>query len=406
VSAAASLDALVADAGFHDDPYPALRAMRRDDPVHWCEPWQQWLVTRYDDVRAVLLDPGAFSSAGYELRYLDRLPPDVREAVPHLRRQHSTPVLSTSDPPRHGPLRRPLARSLTPHVLEALRPGVEALVERTLDEIEGEHEVDLLARFAYPVPAVVIAQLLGVPENDRASFIAWSGDVVGFQGSGQPTVERARRADASLGDFTAYLEALIAERRAHPGDGLLDLLLAPGDLPDRELVATCVVLLFAGHETTANLIATGLRRLLEHPDQLDRLRDGEVGWDEAVEELLRYDGPVPRVRRVAAQDVVLGGRHVGAGDLVMAFLASANRDETRFAAPDVLDLGRADAGHVGFGYGIHFCVGAALTRLEAPIALRAVLRRFPGLRLVPGVPARFKANLAFRGLEALPVLLT
>jgi cytochrome P450 len=259
------------------------------------------------------------------------------------------------------------------------------------------------------LPAIVIAQLLGAPEDGREQFMHWSADLVAFVGSGSPVPERARRADASLRELRAHLEPLIAAAGARPADDLISLLAMPTEdaepLSEDELVATCVTLLFAGHETTANLIANGLLALLRHPAQLERLRHEPELAESATEELLRYDSPVQRLRRRAREDVELRGKPIRAGDLVMAFNGAANRDPERFAEPDRLDVTRADAGHVAFGYGIHFCVGAALTRLEAPIVINGLLRRFPRLRLASDASFRWKPNITFRGLESLPVQL-
>ena len=402
-----SLDDDLTHPGFVDDPYPVYSRLRAEDPVHWCQQWQQWVVTRYDDVQRIAKDPRRFSSEGWESTYLQKLEPDARRRLPHMERHYSAHVLSNTDPPAHNRLRRLVVRSFTPPVLEALRPDVERLVENLLDRLDRPGVIDLVSEFAYPLPAMVIAQLLGAPEDGRERFQGWSADLVAFVGSGTPLPARAARADASLRDFWEYLEPLIDAARAHPVDDLLSILVAPGEggerLTEDELVATCVTLLFAGHETTANLIANGLLALLRHPRELECLREEPGLAVPAVEELLRYDSPVQRLRRRATEDVELRGKLIRAGDLVMAFNGAANRDPERFAEPDRLDLTRADTGHLAFGHGIHFCVGAALTRLEAPIALSGFLRRFPRCRLASGAQVRWKHNITFRGLESLPL---
>jgi len=302
----------------------------------------------------------------------------------------------------HTRMRRLVARSFSPRVLDALRGRVEELVEELLDRSAPRGRLDAIADFAYPLPAIVIAELLGAPAEGRERFLDWSADIVAFVGSGPVDLELARRADRSLREFRAFIAPELERRRGRPADDLLGLLAAgDGDrLSDDEIVATCVNLLFAGHETTANLIGNGLLALLRNPAELARLRDDPALAPSAVEELLRYDGPVQRVRRVVTEDVEVGGKRLRAGDLVAGFIGSGNRDPDRFDDPDRLDLSRADNQHLAFGYGIHFCVGAALSRIEAPIALNALLRRFPGVRL-RGAEVVWKPNIVFRGLESL-----
>ena len=397
-----SLDEVLADASFPQDPYPVYARLREEAPIHWCEPWGQWVVTRYQDVQRVLRDPSGFSSSGWEADFIGRLP-DGAGRLEALRRHYATAVLSNTDPPAHTRLRRLVVKSFTPRVLASIRPEIETLVETLLDDLDGAARVDVLARFAYPLPAIVIARLLGAPFEERERFERWSSDIVAFVGSGSPLADRAERADRSIAEFRQCLVPLIDERRGEPRDDLLSQLISSDEgevLTEDELVATCITLLFAGHETTANLIANGLLALLRHPEELARLSADPACAATAVEELLRYDSPVQRIRRVAVADVEVGGRLVRGGDRVMAFTGSANRDPDRFPEPDRLDLTRGDIGHLAFGYGIHFCVGAALSRIEAPIALNALLRRFPRLRL-SDVPVRWKPNITFRGLESL-----
>jgi cytochrome P450 len=402
-----TLDGELTDPALVDAPYPTYDRLRDEDPVHWCEPWRQWVLTRYDDVRSVTMDPVRFSSSGWEASYLGGLDATVRTQLPHLERHYATRVLSNTDPPAHSRLRRLVLQSFTPRMLETIRSDIELLVEKLLDELDRPGVVDLLAKFAYPLPATVIARLLGAPESSGGQFERWSADLVAFVGSGRPLVVRAATADASLRGFRACLEPLIEDARLHPRDDLISALVLPDKDGDRlsqdELVSTCITLLFAGHETTANLIGNGLLALLRHPEELDRLRREPALTESAVEELLRYDSPVQRLRRRAAENVEIDGSLIRAGDLVMAFNGAANRDPARFDEPDRLDISRGDTGHLAFGHGVHFCVGAALTRLEAQIALPALLRRFPRLRLARGRQMPWKPNITFRGLETLLV---
>jgi cytochrome P450 len=394
--------ALTSD-GFYADPYPTYRLLREERPVYWCEPWGQWLVTRYEDVLAITKDARRFSSSGWERRFMSELPAELRD-LPHMKRHYGTRVVSMTDPPEHTRLRRLVSRSLTPRVLDALRPAIESIVGELLDAVGGRSSFDAIGEFAYPLPAIVIARLLGAPDDARGDFMRWSKDIVDFVGTGQPDPSRARRTERTLQEFRRFLEPVILDRRSRPREDLMSLLASPAEdgdrLTDDEVVSTCIVLLFAGHETTANLLGNGLLALLRNPSQLLLLRERPELTAAAVEELLRYDSPVQRNRRLATTDVTLHGETIRAGDPVMVFLGAANRDPSVFDEPDLLDLERSPNHHLAFGHGIHFCVGAALSRLEAPIALRALLDRYPRLRL-DGEEASWRHNITFRGLSSL-----
>ncbi len=399
----ADIDDALSSESFFADPYSTYARLREDDPVHWCEPWGQWVVTRFDDVLAVNKDPKHFSSAGWEKKFITQLPPELQQ-LPHMQRHYGTKVLSMTDPPEHTRLRRLVVRSFTPRVLEALRPAIGQLVDDLLDEAAGGERMDAIAQFAYPLPAIVIGKLLGAPEDGREQFMRWSKTIVDFVGTGHADEARALANEQTLKEFRAFLEPIIRDRRARPQDDLISILASTDEgerLTDDEIVSTCIVLLFAGHETTANLIGNGLLALLRHPEQLALLRAEPERMPAAVEELLRYDSPVQRNRRLAMQDMTFGGKEIRQGDSVLVFMGSANRDAARFADPDALDITRAPNPQMAFGHGIHFCAGAALTRLEAPIALRALLDRFPDVRLADGFDERWHRNITFRGLESL-----
>jgi pimeloyl-[acyl-carrier protein] synthase len=401
------LDEQLATGAFYQNPYPVYRALRRHDPVHWFEPWGQWLVSRHEDVAFVLKNPQIFSSVGWEPRLIGALPRELADQIPQVREHFGTRVLLNSDPPEHTRLRRMLTRSFVPRAVDALRPTVVDIVNQLLRRAEGQTEFELISNFAYPLPALVIAGLLGVPEADRHLFTRWSGDFAAFIG-GYFQPAQAGAAEASMTEFRSYLRQLIEHSRRARGTDLLSGLIwdAPPDdrLSDDELIATGVTLLFAGHETTANLIGNGVLALLTHDDQRQRLVQDPSRIPRAVEELLRYESPVQRTRRVTLVDVELGGHTIPAGALVTNLLGSANRDAARFPDPDRLDVDRADVSHIGFGHGIHFCVGAALSRLEVPIALNELLHRFPDMQLSADQP-QWKTNHAFRGLTSLPVVL-
>jgi cytochrome P450 len=398
------LDEQLTSVEFYSDPYATYRRLRAENPVHWCEPWRQWVITRFDDVLAVNRDPARFSSAGWERKFISDLPPELQQ-LPHMQRHYGTKVVSMTDPPEHTRLRRLVVRSFTPRVLEALRPGIESLVREHLDRVQGRPTMDAIADFAYPLPAIVIGRLLGAPDDARDLFMRWSKDIVDFVGTGHADAERALRNEETLREFRAFLEPIIRDRRDNPRDDLMSILASPNEhgerLSDDELVSTCIVFLFAGHETTANLIGNGLLALLKHPEQLAVLREQPELAATAVEELLRYDSPVQRNRRIASVDVELGDKHIRQGDSVMVFMGSANRDPEKFPDPDALDVTRAPNQHMAFGHGIHFCVGAALSRIEAPIAIAALLDRFPRVRLADGYREQWRPNITFRGLESL-----
>jgi hypothetical protein len=398
------LDEQLTSVEFFSDPYAAYSRLRAESPVHWCEPWRQWVITRFDDVLAVNRDPARFSSAGWERKFISELPPELQQ-LPHMQRHYGTKVVSMTDPPEHTRLRRLVARSFTPRVLEALRPGIESLVREHLDRVQGRPTMDAIADLAYPLPAIVIGRLLGAPDEARDRFMHWSKDIVDFVGTGHADTERALRNEETLREFRAFLEPIIRDRRDNPRDDLMSILASPNEngerLSDDELVSTCIVMLFAGHETTANLIGNGLLALLKHPEQLAVLREQPGLAATAVEEFLRYDSPVQRNRRIASVDVELGDKHIRQGDSVMVFLGSANRDPEKFPDPDALDVTRAPNQHMAFGHGIHFCVGAALSRIEAPIAIAGLLERFPRVRLAAGYREEWRPNITFRGLESL-----
>jgi cytochrome P450 len=321
-----------------------------------------------------------------------------------MQRHYGTKVLSMTDPPEHTRLRRLVVRSFTPRVLEALRPAIEQLVDDLLREAEGRASMDAISQFAYPLPAIVIGKLLGAPEDGREQFMRWSKTIVDFVGTGHADEARALANEQTLEEFRAFLEPIIRDRRAHPQDDLISILASSDEgerLTEDEIVSTCIVLLFAGHETTANLIGNGLLALLRYPEQLALLRAEPERMPAAVEELLRYDSPVQRNRRLAMQDMTFGGKEIRQGDSVLVFMGSANRDPARFQDPEALDITRAPNPQMAFGHGIHFCAGAALTRLEAPIALRALLDRFPNVRLADDFEERWHRNITFRGLQSL-----
>lgn len=390
---------------FVEDPYPTYAALRAEAPVYRSEAVGAWLLTRYDDVATTLRDPRRFSSSGRFNAVLDGLGADDRASVRPLEDHFSIGLLG-SDPPDHTRLRGLINRAFTPRVVEQLRPRIEALVEGLVDAMLARSDLDLLRDLAYPLPATVIAELLGAPPEDRDAFKVWSDGILAFQGTGRASPELMRRSQADLLEMRAYLTRLLDERRRAPREDLLSRMVAAeaeGDkLTQGELLTTCVTLLTAGHETTTNLIANGLLTLLRHPDQLATLRAHPELMPGAVEEMLRFESPLQRNPRRMAEDVELRGETLRAGDFVFQVLGAANRDPEQFPDPDRFDVARSPNRHMAFAMGIHFCLGAPLARLEASIAVAAVLRRMPTLRLASSEITWHRHGL-LRSLTALPV---
>jgi cytochrome P450 len=389
------------DPVFQADPHPVYAEWRRTGPVRRTRlpsGLTAWLVTRYEDARRALADPRLSKQSGFSV--------GSSPAVGRL--DGPAAVLSRHmlavDPPDHTRLRRLVSAAFTPRRIEALRPRIEEITRDLLDAVEGRERVDLIDTFAFPLPIQVICELLGVPVQDRDAFREWSNVIVAGAQAGD-RLEPAMRA------LVGYIMALLAERRATPGDDLLSGLIQVRDQEDRlteeELSAMVFLLLIAGHETTVNLIGNGAYLLLRERDQWERLRAEPDLLPTAIEEFLRYEGPVETSTfRVATEDLEIGGVTIAAGDPVMVVLLSANRDEDRFPDAGELRLDRTQNPHLAFGHGIHYCLGAPLARMEAQVAFTQLLERHPGLRLaVPAEDLRWRPGLLLRGLADLPVRL-
>ena len=380
------------------DPYPAYARLRREAPVHPLvlpDGTRRWLVTRYEDVDAALRDPRLSKRDPQR----DAMPPVVRAVVAN--------QMLAQDPPDHTRLRRLVAQAFTPRLVAGREPLVQRTADDLLDRVRPGEGFDLVGDYAHPLPLTVIADLLGIPPEDRGPFRRWSDAAVAVDPAGGPVPPW--RLDA-LGEFAAYLTALFARKRRDPGDDLTSGLVHAADegdaLSPEELLAMVWLLLVAGHETTVNLIGNGVLALLRHPDQLALLRADPGLLPGAVEELLRYDGPVETsTPRFSTAEVDLPGGTIPAGEQVIVVLASADRDPERFPDADVLDVRRADVRHLAFGRGVHYCLGAPLARMEGRIALGTLLRRVPGLRsAVPFEELEWRRSLLVRGLRAFPVV--
>jgi cytochrome P450 len=299
-----------------------------------------------------------------------------------------------------------VSKAFTPRAVEAMRPRIQTITQELLNSIPTDEPFDLIQEFANPLPVMVIAEMLGVSAKDREQFKVWSTDLaLGGDVSASDAV-RARRG-AAHEHLLAYFQRVLQERRHHPRDDLVSALVAAeedGDrLTEEELLGTCILLLVAGNETTTNLIGNGMLALLRHPDQMQRLQREQTRMMQATEELLRYDSPVQMVQRLVTRETEVGGRWITPGTMVIILIGAVNRDPAVFSNPDVLDITRDNVHHVSFGYGIHYCLGAPLARVEASIAIPMLLHRFPHLQLTTEAPA-WRDSLMFRGLEALPLI--
>jgi cytochrome P450 len=407
VAAAARKYELYGDT-FRADTYATFARMREHDPV-LCQPGIDgetpiWFVSRYEDAVAVLLADETFvrdPSLALDAPQLEAFRAGLPESLAFIDNH-----MLNKDGSDHRRLRRLVTKAFTPRIVERLRPRIQEIADELIDRVEARGEMELVETFAFPLPITVIAELLGVPVADRECFRAWSNAMVTPALSADEIAVFAE----SMGEFVEYLAAFFEERRRHPSEDLTSALVAVEDggdaLDESELSSMIALLIVAGHETTVSLIGNGALALLRHPAQRALLERQPELLAGAVEELVRFDGPVERtLTRWAARDVELRGQTIHRGDAVIVILGAADRDPEHFAAPDTLDLAaERDAKHIGFGRGSHYCLGAPLARLEAEVALGTLLRRLPGLRLaVPDDELEWRPAPLFRSLAALPV---
>jgi len=391
------------------NPYPAYAYLREHDPVRWNPMFNVYMLSRFDDVNMAFSDFRRFSSDIWSsvpetLGFVgdDEASRYLSQIIPFM--AHN---LQGMDPPGHTRQRTLMLKTFTPRMIESFRPTVQKLVDELIDQRLVEGKMDLVADFAYPLPSNVVLDMLGIPRSGRAYIRASSEAINEFVAtivfSGPSVWPRLVRIFA---DVKAYLKGLIAERRAHPGHDLLSrMVLAEerGDmLSEDEIVITTNFLLFAGHETTANLIGTGMYHLMQNPEQMAQLRADPSKMPAAVEELLRYVSPVHTLARRTTQDVTIRGVTIPAFNGVFLLIGAANRDAEKFLDPDRLDINRPSSRTLGFGYGIHYCIGAALARLESQVTFETLLRRLPGIHMTDEAPL-FRPNYSLRGLVSLPV---
>ena len=382
------------------NPYPLYDRLRTHDPVHWDPYLHTWVVTRYKDVIAVLHDylanrtptPEQLESIG-----LGALSPIANVLIKQM---------LFLDPPSHTRIRSLAAEAFTPYRVEALRSHIQEIADALLAKVRAKGRMEVIADFAVPLPAIVTAEMLGVPSSDYLQLKEWTTVFAEILGNFQHNAERAAGAIKSLEKMTAYFRSVITELKVHPREGVVHSLMTAevdGDrLTEEEAIANSIIVMAGGQETTTNLIATGLLTLLRQPDQMQRLKSDSSLLPSAIEELLRFEPPVLQTARLAPADTQLGQKRISKRQGVIAVMAAANRDPERFPDPNRLDLGRQDNRHLAFGWAAHFCFGAALARIEGQIAFETLLRRLPEIVLDPG-PLTWRNNQGLRGLEALPV---
>lgn len=387
------------------DPYPHYRHLREAEPVHM-SPFGVCVLTRYQDCVGVLRDHERFSNDRDNAE--DRTDLQTSEtiaALRELRGQRDTRSMLFLDPPDHTRMRSLVTKAFTPRRIESLRPRMHEIVDSLLDAVQDAGSMDLISDLAYPLPVTVIAEMLGVPSQDRLMFRDWSRDLVASIDP-LPSLEVAQKAVKAADELGAYFAGLIAERRKEPRDDLLTALVKAegeeGRLTPDEVIVTCNLLLVAGHETTMNLIGNGTLALLRSRDQFDRLKDDPSLIRTAVEELLRYDSPVQVDGRTSLVELEIDGVPIRKGQTVITVIGAANRDPAQFDDPDRLDLARKPNHHIAFGAGIHFCLGAPLARVEGQIAFESLLKRMPNLEVATDQP-EWRETVTLRGLKSLPV---
>ena len=386
------------------NPYPLYRRLREESPVYWDPYLHTWVVTRYQDVVTVLHH---FSA--------DRTPtPEQLAAIgmAELRpiAQMMTKQMLFMDAPAHTRLRTLASMAFTPARVEALRNHIRGILDRLLAPLLERGQMDVINDLAAPLPAIVTAELLGVPTTDADQLKAWSADFAEVLGNFQHNPDRAARTLKCVAEMTEYFRDALQAQRAHPREGLINSFITAeidGDrLTDEEIIANCIVTMVGGQETTTNLIGNGVLTLMRNPDQLERLRHDPSLIPSAVEEMLRYESPSQQTARICPEDTEMGGQLIRKGQAVIAVMAAGNRDPERFPDPDRFDISRSDNRHLAFGWASHFCFGAALARIEAQLTFAALVRRADNLTLMTAAPIVWRENLGLRGMTALPIKFT
>ena len=388
------------------DPYPVYRRLRRETPVFWHPLYHAWILTRHADVEPLLQDPdiGLIDPSQMSTPPAD-LPAEAAAKLAAIDEFLSQWLVCLTGPP-HARLRLLVNHGFKPHLVARLEPRIQQIADDLLDAVAAAGETEFVRDFAYPLPILVIGELLGMPASDRRLVTSWSQEMLPFLQSGDKSVPAIEAMDRVIAEMKAYLRETFEERRRNPREDVLGHLVTAHDqgeiLSEEELLATCHLLIFAGHETTVNLLGNGLLALLRHPDQLRKLRADPSLTADAVNELLRYESPVQFTSRLSPGALEIGGQRLEKGQNILLCLGAANRDPERFADPDRLDITRKSHALLAFGQGIHTCLGAPLARLEARIAFDTLLRRASGLHPVHATVA-WKPNLNLRGPRELPI---
>ncbi|MFI9754241.1 cytochrome P450 [Streptomyces collinus] len=388
---------------FLTDPYPVYAELRARGRVHWFEPTNQWLVPHHADVSALLRDRrlGRTYQHRFSHEEFGRTAPPPEHEPFHTLNDHGMLDL---EPPDHTRIRRLVSKAFTPRTVERLKPYVRGLAGELVSALVAKGGGDLLKDVAEPLPVAVIAEMLGIPESDRAPLRPWSADICGMYEL-KPSEDTAAKAVRASVEFSDYLRELIAARRKEPGEDLISGLIAAHDEGDRlteqEMISTCVLLLNAGHEATVNATVNGWYALFRNPSQLEALRADHTLVPSAIEELMRYDTPLQLFERWVLDEIEIDGTTIPRGAEIALLFGSANHDPAVFRNPSALDLTRADNPHISFSAGIHYCIGAPLARIELAASMGALLERAPTLRLA-AEPER-KPNFVIRGLECLTV---
>jgi cytochrome P450 len=390
------------------DPYPTYTRLLEEGPIHYVDvgsKWAVWSVFSHAECSSVAKDPRLSAKRAQQM--LLPLPLSRQAEFSELARMFGL-WLIFMDPPEHTRLRKLLNKGFSQPAIEGLRPQVEAIVDRMLKPLEHGSQIDLMRVFANPMPVSIILEMLGIPQELQETFVDWSRAIAVFRGSPNRTVEHAQAALDALNGLTEFFRKTVAERRRNKGNDLISLLIdieEDGEvLTEEELYAQCIALLFAGHETTRNLIGNGMYTLLKHPEQTAELREKPEMIRTAVEELLRYESPVQFTARVLKEDIEVCGQRIPKKWTILCMLGAANRDPKRFKNPNELDLGRLNNQHLAFSAGPHFCIGGQLARLEGQVALLNLVQRFPKMKLT-GPKPEWADTFGFRGLKSLPVTL-
>lgn len=394
---------------FFQNPYPVYDELRRRDPVHWSEQLGAWIITRYADVVDMFRDTENFSNAGRQLERLERLPEPVKAKLGSLLQFYRCGGLINADPPDHTRLRRLLQRAFTPRALENIRPGMKITTERLISAHLKEGRMEVIAHLSRPLPSLTIAEMLGASEADRPRFGKWAETIIRYLSEPELKAETALDAQDAIVQMRDYFRGLMQQRKT---DGRQDLLTTMAEVDEtgdkfseQELLATCQNLLLAGQNTTMHLIANAVACLLQHPDQYRKVIEDRTLLEGAIEETLRLEGSAHTIRRVVKRSLEWRGKQMKQGQPIIIVVGSANHDPEQFANPDQFDITRdfKRDRHTAFGSGVHFCIGAALSRMESYVALDAMLRLLPNLRLDEKAVLRRQRIHAERAWEALPV---